>query len=445
MSQYAREIKSILASLYEQGDEDAPPLLEEEENLDTLHVYPVEGGGILLTRTPLNEEEPAASVIESQFVTRATPRSPSPFVLFLLLLCLFLVGDLADTQLIDMMTPTATIAITPEVHTVRLHSTASLGRLLSPITLSESLTVPATGHGHQDARAATGTLTFYNGALQPVPIAAGTILTAQTGVQIVTIQQAIIPVIDPMTTPPTVGQVTVTAQTVQVGATGNLAAFAVSEACCAASVLVKNLVPFSGGQDARDFPVVKAADRDHAAASLQARVTASMSAALQEQLLPGQVLHRLPCVPTVTADHQIGEEASFLTVMVSETCTAVAYDEQQVKDTATRLLTVQAARTFGTGYTLVGLVQVNISSVITSQTSPQVTLAFTGTGTVTFLLTALAQQHLKAVLVGEPRLVALRWLMQQPGIQHASISGVSDDQSLPNDPALLHLLLVVPL
>src|ERR1051326_7948821 len=103
MSQYAQEIHRILASLSGEEDEDATPL-PEEEDLDAIHVYPVEGGGILLTRTPLDEEEEAAAlVIESQPATVA-PRTPSSFVLFLLLLCLFLVGDLADTQLIALMT-----------------------------------------------------------------------------------------------------------------------------------------------------------------------------------------------------------------------------------------------------------------------------------------------------------------------------------------------------
>lgn len=170
-----------------------------------------------------------------------------------------------------------------------------------------------------------------------------------------------------------------------------------------------------------------------------------MSAALQQQLLPGQTLDRLPCTPTVSADHPIEAEASSLTVTMSDTCTAVAYDSQQVQDTAMRLLTVQAVHTFGAGYTLVGTVQVSVTSAITRPNSPQVQLAFTGTGVFASLLTASAQQHLKAMLAGKPRLVALRWLAQQPGIRTASISGVSDDQPFPDDLSYLHLLIVVPL
>src|ERR1051326_6928166 len=193
MSQYAKEINRILASLNSGEDEDASPL-PEEEDLDTLHVYPVEGGGILLTRTPLDdEEEPAASVIDSQPATPAAPRSLPPFVLFLLFMCLFLVGDLADNQLLALMTPTVTIAITPAVHTVRVQSSASLGKLWSPTPRCQSETVPATGHGHQDARAATGTLTFYNGLATVQQVPAGAVLTGNDGVQVVVDQSVFVP------------------------------------------------------------------------------------------------------------------------------------------------------------------------------------------------------------------------------------------------------------
>jgi Baseplate J-like protein len=444
MSYYAKEIKSILATLNEHGDEGDTPLPDEEE-LDTIHVYPVEGGGLLLTRTPI-EDEPAVPVIDSQDnrPTTGVPRqTPPPLVLFLLLLCVFVLGDMADAQLIALMTPTATIAITPKVHTVRLQSTATLGKLLSPITLSQSQTVPATGHGHQDARAATGTLTFYNGELQPVTLAAGTILTGRDGIQVATTQGVVIPTADPTTTPPTFGQVSVAAQAVQVGAAGNIAAFDVSGTCCAASVLVKNLTPFVQGQDARDFLLVTKTDRDSAAATLQAKVTASMSAALQGQLLSGQALHTLPCSPAITADHTPGEEAASLTVTVSETCTAVAYDMQQLQARATQLLTTQATRSEGAGYLLAGNVQVNVGKAVASPTSPQVVLSFTCAGTFAYTLTAQIQQHLKTLLAGQPRLSALRWLLQQSGIQSASISGIADNRPLPDDLGHIHLLIVV--
>ncbi len=441
MSQYAKEIRHILATLNEQGNEDATPLPEEEE-LDTIHIYPVEGGGLLLTRIPI-EEDPAAPVIDSQPdqpTTGAAPSTPPPFVLFLLLLCLFLVGDLADTQLLALMTPTATIAITPEVQTVRLQSTALLGKPLSPITLSESQTVPTTGHGHQNAARATGSVTFYNTSFTSQTVEAGTVLTRGDGHQIVTLGSVTIP----PDSPPVNGQATVLAQARTVGASGNIPALDIN-GLFTSTLYVKNLTAFTGGQDARDFLLVTKTNRDGASSTLQAKVTASMSAALQGQLLPGQALHPLPCPPAITADHGIGEEAVTLTVTVSETCTAVAYDERQLQARVTQLLATQATRTFGAGYLLAGNVQVTVSKAVASPTSPQVVLAFTCAGTFAYTLTVQAQQHLKTLLAGQPRLVALRWLMQQPGIHTASISGVTDNQPLPDDLSHLHLLIVVPL
>jgi len=416
MSQYAKEIKHILASLNEQGDEDDHALPDEEE-LDTIHVYPVEGGGILFTRTP------------------------PPFVLFLLLLCVFVLGDLADNQLIALMTPTATITITPDVRTITLQSTATLGKLLAPLTLTESQTVLTTGHGHQDTRQATGTFTFYNGEFQSITVAAGTVLTGNDGIQIAITQEAVIPPLDPTTTPPTFGQVTVAAQAVRVGASGNIPAFDVSGACCAASVLVKNLAPFAHGQDKRDFMLVTKADRDTTAAILQAKVTASMNAALQGQLLPGQALQTMPCSPATTADHAPGSEATHLTVNVSETCTAVVYDMQQLNARATQLLMTQATQRLGTGYLLYGNAHVSVSKVTATPTTSGVVLTFTCQGTYAYTLNRQAQQRIKTLIAGKPRLTALHLLLQQAGIHTASINGISDNQPLPDDQTHLHLLI----
>ena len=53
------------------------------------------------------------------------------------------------------------------------------------------------------------------------------------------------------------------------------------------------------------------------------------------------------------------------------------------------------------------------------------------------------QQHLKTLLAGKPRLTALRLLLQQPGIHTATISGISDNQPLPDDVSHLHLLIIL--
>ena len=179
---------------------------------------------------------------------------------------------------------------------------------------------------------------------------------------------------------------------------------------------VKNLAAFTGGQDERDYLLVTKADRDTAAASLQAKVTASMTAALHGQLIPGQELQSMPCTPATTADHAPGEEATHITVTVLETCTAVAYDMQQLHVRAAQLLVTQAAQAFGTGYRLSGDAHVTVTRATATPATSVVALAFTCQGTYAYTLTEQAQQHIKTLLAGKPRLVALHLLLQQPGI-----------------------------
>jgi hypothetical protein len=395
MSQYAKEIKHILATLNEQGDEDDHPLPDEEE-LDTIHVYPVEGGGILFTRTPLEDEESVPPVIDSrddQTTGGPTAKAPPPFVLFLLLLCVFVLFDLADTQLIALLTPTAMITITPDVRHITLQSTTTLGKLLSPITLTESQTVPTTGHGHQDARHATGTLTFYNGLSTVQTVAAGTIIPGQDGRSVAIDASITIP----SANPPSLGETSVPAHAVQAGTAGNIQAEDMNTTL-ATGLYVKNLAAFTGGQDARDYLLVTKADRDTAAAILKAKVTASMTAALQGQVSPAQQVQALPCTPATTADHAPGKEATQVTVSVSETCIAVAYDMQQLHAKATQLLSTQATKTLGTGYLLNGDVRVSVTRATPTPATSGVVLAFTCQGTYAYTLNGQARQRIKALL-----------------------------------------------
>ena len=59
--------------------------------------------------------------------------------------------------------PIATVTLVPRSQTITLSGMLQLGRLLHPITISQSQTTLTTGNDHQDARAATGAITFYNG------------------------------------------------------------------------------------------------------------------------------------------------------------------------------------------------------------------------------------------------------------------------------------------
>jgi Baseplate J-like protein len=434
MSQYAKEINHILATLNEQRDEDNA--LPDEEELDTIHVYPVEGGGILLTRTPLEPDEAAPPVIDSQDdhpTTGAARRTPPPFVLFLVLLCLLVCLDMADSQLIALMTPTATITLVPQTHTVTtttdLPAAAIHAHAFSPLTLSVSQTIPATGVGHQEARYATGTLIFYNGLFTPQFIAPGTVFTGTDGVAVATTQGVAIPPGNPTSG---YGTVAVPARALQIGAQGNIAAGDIT-ITINNGVLVKNS-PLTNGQDARTYAIVRHADIQRAVTQLTPRVLQSAQAALSAELQAGEQLFPAICSRRVTSSQQPGDEATHVTVTVAETCSTTAYTQQALEAQGEQLLNMQA-RALGKGYSLVGDLH---PTILTPSTTAWVRVQFSAT-----YVYQINPQKLANLIAGQPKHDALVLLSKITGIQHATIAGVLDDDPLPLDPSYIHFRVLI--
>ena len=111
---------------------------------------------------------------------------------------------IAFQVLLTFLTPAPTITLAPTVRDLSLTTTMVVApgvttrmhipaRQLTPLTLIQSTTSVATGKGHQDAEAAVGTITFFNGLFMSQTIAAGTTLTGSDGVQVVTDRLAVIP------------------------------------------------------------------------------------------------------------------------------------------------------------------------------------------------------------------------------------------------------------
>src|SRR5258708_38853972 len=215
--------------------------------------------------------------------------------------------------------PIATIILIPKSQAIALNATVQLGRVLPPTTLSQEKTVATTGRGHQDARAATGTVTFYNGSNTEQTINAGTVFTGNDGIQVATDIDATIPAANL----PVVGQATVPAHALTANAKGNIQAYDINLAV-SSDLTVKNLSNFSGGQDERDFQTVTGQDIAQAAAPWKTSLAQSMQGALTGQLQSGEALVTPPCTPKVSTDHQIGDEATQAKVTVSETCSGAA-------------------------------------------------------------------------------------------------------------------------
>src|SRR5260370_2219913 len=216
-SRYSEEVTKLLASLDGQQENTEPepetPIPDTQEPIQDVYIQ-----YIFIER---EEDEDEQDIIDST-LTEAEPDINIPYTppiqpltkkqardeqtsthvgLFMISLFLFLCLSSIAMQLHFILNPPiATIILIPKSQTISLNATVQLGRVIPPTTLRQEKTVPTTGKGHQDAKAATGSVTLYNGQFTQVTIPAGTTLTASDTVQLVPNQPAANPA--PTPTPP---------------------------------------------------------------------------------------------------------------------------------------------------------------------------------------------------------------------------------------------------
>ncbi len=275
-----------------------------------------------ITEAPVQEGNQGEPSQETQEATEKRTRARTrlhPFPLVLAVLCVLLAGAVCVVYVLPLLAPSATVTIIPTSTQIATARTVTIvatnanalqqqisGRPLATITLSQAKAVPATGTGHQQAQAADGFITFYNALPDPQAIPAGEMLTGADGVEVVTLQQAVIPA----GTLATNGQVTVPARAVDVGPQGNIAANDLYGKCCRDAVFVSNS-PFRGGQDARSYQMVTQQDINGVASALKMSLDQSVQAALSQQVQPNETLVTpVPCSSSVTPDHKAGSEAT---------------------------------------------------------------------------------------------------------------------------------------
>lgn len=262
-------------------------------------------------------------------------------------------------------------------------------------------------------------------------------MTGNDGIQVATDQAVAIP----PDNPPVNGQASVSAHAMSTGSAGNIAAGDINQTV-AIAVFVKNTQAFYGGQDERDFRTVTKNDLSQTAAPLQATLNQSVQGALQGQLKTNEALVTPTCTTTTTAGHQPGEEATQVKVTVSETCSAVAYDQDALQAKVTDLLNRQAEKKLGAGYSLLGYPTITITQA-SSQNSKAV-LSFSSQSTWVYALNSTEQHHIKNGIVGKTREKAMQLLAALPGIERIAMhsSGFGDDTKLPKDLAHIHLLVI---
>jgi hypothetical protein len=396
-------------------------------------------------QTALVPTEP--EVVDGEVVElepKARPEAPTPpkqkpywlLIPFAIVLCLLY---LAVSVLLPLLTPSATVTIIPVERTITTTTAIQVhGRLLPAFTLSQSQTAPATGKRHQDATYAQGEITFYNGQLSEVTIAAGTILTGADGVQVITDQLAVIPAANL----PSIGQGTVRAHALDTGLQGNIQAYDINQACCVTAVKAVNTTAFTGGQSARDDVVVTREDISNAVTSLLLTLRQSEHAALLAQLPPGSDLITPSCPPHVSSDHKPGDEAREASVTVSLTCTGIAYDAHSVYAEALQLLPSQATTALGANYSPIGGIQVAIThATITNQAHGTVILTVNIEATFVYQISPGEQQQIVNLIAGKTTQQALALLSKAPGIAGAVITTSGNTATLPDNPGKVTIVI----
>ena len=334
--------------------------------------------------------------------------------------------------IMPLFQPVATVTIIPSVTTITTTSTIQVqGRTLSTLTLTQVRTDQTTGTGHQEAQTGHGAVTFYNAAptVQTVPV--GTLLTGQDGTQVVTEQDAVIPA----ASMPTEGQATISAHAVQVGPAGNIKGGEIYGACCRLNVFVAN-GPFTGGQNARTFPMVTQSDLDTATRTLQASMTLSTTASLRAELHQGEANTPPTCTTKITSDHKVGEEAIKVSTTLTATCTASAYQTQDVQTQMKAHLTQATQAQLGDGYSMA------TDPVITVEKSRMqgnlLTLLVKGQAAMAYQFQE-QLQRIKQHLAGMSKAQATAWLAHLPGVGSVSIDiNGTDTTTLPRDTSAIH-------
>ena len=315
---------------------------------------------------------------------------------------------------------------------------------LSYTPAAKSVTVPATGRKDIAATPAKGTLSFINGGGAPYTFGTKTPITSSSGIVVFLNAPVTIPAANPIAG--TFGKATGTATTSTTGANTNIPAGGINTSASGNAVTVVNNTAFTGGQDAAHYNFVQQSDITNAAQPLQTALTQEAQNNLKKQPATGQALASgSQCTPKVTADHAAGDtgvNVANVTVTVSVTCTAEAYDAAGLQTLAKSLLRQQVDQdpTLGKDYLLQG--QVVTDTSIESIKNGTVFLSVSSKGLYVYGGLEAQKSQLANLIKGKAADQAIALLKSQAHIKDASLPG--GVTTLPTDPGQIIIVIQMP-
>ena len=303
---------------------------------------------------------------------------------------------------------------------------------------SQSQTVQGTGHTHTQGASAQGTLTFFNGSFNPFSISLAITIPGPNGLEAITNGPFTIPAANPDTRQQ--GQVSVPARITSTGVQGNIQALTINQVCCTSGnfVAVKNTVPFTGGEDPKDYTFVRQSDVDAVLNANKVGQEQQARNAMNGQVVTGQQLlgQSVQCSSKADASQPVGDKGQNIAatqVTVTSSCHGTSYDQGTLQQAVSARMQTRATQEAGPGYALAGKLQPGVA-LQTSQTDGALVLVAHASGTWVYQLSSVQKHTLVQKIAGQTIAQARTILADQIGVQNVFITiGSGNKGQLPAD------------
>jgi serine/threonine protein kinase len=331
------------------------------------------------------------------------------------------------------LTHNPTAANTNQVTSRSVSATATMSQT---VAMSGRVQVPATN--------AKGTLLLFNGSFTaPFTVGAGTSVTGKDGVIVIIDTTVTIPKADVNAV--IAGEASTPAHAGNPGVKGNIVALDINGVCCTNNntISARNTDAFTGGQDAQNYHYPTDSDLSQVANTAHTQLDQTARQQLQSKLAGGEQFAGTPtCQLTSTSDHPAGPQGvdvPQVMVTVNDTCQAEAYNTAQVQQQITAQLQSQAANQLGTGYKLLGAIQ--MTTMVQADASPNglpmLNIQANGRWKYTFGATQVAEMRVS--IVSKNRTQASELLRRMPGVAGVTIQGGGDQ--LPSQIARINIMI----
>ncbi|HEU5382342.1 MAG TPA: protein kinase [Ktedonobacteraceae bacterium] len=339
----------------------------------------------------------------------------------------------------------ATITLTLQSHTMQSSyivtavTTTTTQSQVQARTLTSSITQSKSGQasGFFVGTHASGFITLRNtstGCGCPLIVPAGTAFTGTSGVTVVT---------DSVASVASLCTVVVRAHAVPLGPRGAIAAGDI-HTTFNSKISVTNASAFAGGLVGHSNSLVQQSDINSLARALQSQVTHNAQANISSQVQSNEHLLGTPICQTKTLSNRVaGSIASSVTVTVSTTCKAEAYDYAGAVQFVQQQVQKQATTYFSDKFVLLGNLKTTVeSATLIDARTGKILLVINAAGKWAYQFNNSLKQSLAKVIASKDVNEVRALLASQDGVDTVDIAITGNNQSkLPADDTRITIVL----